>query len=184
MLTSRNSRLKVSALLILSALLSILMSSCSSPRSSKSSHSQVLGDIAVTHDGYTQGAGPGLQAVILATNTSSVKLGCVALSYAAGLALGSTSIVATNLDAATLPKTLVWTRREAEMHIDPRMMERYGMGRVFELQPGEHVRLLLPIYVPQAHPDDFVEHFVLGSRHVSPGDGRGGYETYVAEMKR
>jgi len=184
MLAPRNSPLKFSALLTLSALLSILVASCSSPRSSTSSHSQVLGDIAVALDGYTQNAGSGLQAVILATNTSSMKLGCVALSYAAGLALGSTCVVATNLDAAILPKTVVWTRREPEMHIDPRMMERYGMGRVFELQPGEHIRLLLPIYVPQAHPHDFVEHFVLGYRQSSPGDGRGAFETYVAEVKR
>lgn len=180
----RNPRLKASAVLALSAVFSILVTSCSSPRSSPSSHSQVLGDIVVTLDGYTQNDGSGWHAVILATNTSSTKLGCTAFSYAAGLPLGSTSVIATNLDAGTLPKALVWTRREPEMHVDPRMMQRYGIGQVFELQPGEHVRLLLPIYVPQNHPHDFVEHFVLGYRRPSAGDGQGAFETYVAEVKR
>src|SRR2546422_5903120 len=127
MLVPLNRRLKVSAVLTLSALLSILITSCSSPRSFKASHVQALGDIVVTLDGYTnfgsgqgRNSGSGLQAVILATNTSSVKLGCVALSYAAGVPSGSCSVIATNLDAQTLPKTLVWTRREPEMHIDAR----------------------------------------------------------------
>jgi len=97
---------------------------------------------------------------------------------------GSTSIGATNLNAETLPKVLMWTRREPEMHVDTRMMKRYGIGQVFELQPRERVRLLLPIYVPQAHPHDFVEHFVLGYRQPSLGDGKGAYDTYVAEVKR
>jgi hypothetical protein len=165
-------------------LLSVLVTSCSSPRSSTSSHSQVLGDIVVTLDGYTQNAGSGWQAAIRATNTSSMKVECIALSYAAGLPLGSTSIGATNLNAEALPKVLVWTRREPEIHVDARMMKRYGIGQVFELQPREQVRLLLPIYVPQAHPHDFVEHFVLGYRQPSLGDGKGAYETYVAEVNR
>ena len=184
MLVLRSLPLKASGVFTLAALLSILVTACSSPRSSQSSHAQVLGDIVVTLDGYTQSYGSGLQAVILATNTSSMKLGCVALSYAAGLPVRSTCVVATNLDAATLPKALVWTRREPEMGVDPRVMQRYRIGQVFELQPKEHVRLLLPIYVPQAHPHDFVEHFVLGYRQPSSGDGQGAYETYVAEVKR
>jgi hypothetical protein len=122
MLFPRNPGLKVIAAFAISALLSVLVTSCSNPLSSKSSRSQVLGDIVVTFDGYTQNAKPGWQAVILATNTSSMKLGCIAFSYAAGLPLGSTIIGATNLDVETLPKLLVWTRREPEMHVDPRMI--------------------------------------------------------------
>lgn len=179
-----NPRLKVSAVFIFSALLSILVTSCSTPGPSKSSHSQALGDVVVALVNYTQSNGSGLQAVILATNRSGMKLGCVALSYAAGLPLGSTSVVATNLDATTLPKALIWTRREPEMHVDPSFMRRYGVGKVFELQAGQNIRLLLPIFVPQAHPHDFVEHFVLGYRRLSPDGSQGAYETYVAEVKR
>jgi len=184
MLIPRSAWLKVSAVFTFAALLSILVTSCASPRPSGSSHSQALGNIVVALDGCTQSNGAGLRAVILATNTSGMKLGCVALSYAAGLPLGSTSVVATNLNAETLPKALVWTRRKPEMGVDPRVMQRYRIGQVFELEPKEHVRLLLPIYVPEAHPHDFVEHFVLGYRQPSPGDGQGAYETYVAEVKR
>lgn len=184
MLFPRDPTLKVIAALSVSALLSVLVTSCSSPRSSTSSHSQVLGDIVVTLDGYNQNAGSGWQVAILATNTSSMKVECIALSYAAGLPLGSTSIGATNLNAEALPKVLVWRRREPEMHVDTRMMKRYGIGQVFELQPGEQVRLLLPIYVPQTHPHDFVEHFVLGYRQPSPDDGQRAFEIYVAEVKR
>ena len=184
MLVPRSLRLKVSAVFTLAALLSALVTACSSPRSSQSSHAQVLGEIVVTFEGYTQSNGSGVQAVILATNTSSMKLACVAVSYAAGLPLGSTSVVATNLDTETLPKGLVWARRESEMGLDPRVMKRYRIGQVFELPPGEHVRLLLPLYVPQAHPHDFVEHFVLGYRQPSLDDGQAAYDTYVAEVKR
>jgi hypothetical protein len=184
MLVPRSLRLKVSAVFTLAALLSALVTACSSPRSSQSSHAQVLGEIVVTFEGYTQSNGSGVQAVILATNTSSMKLACVAVSYAAGLPLGSTSVVATNLDTETLPKGLVWARRESEMGLDPRVMKRYRIGQVFELPSGEHVRLLLPLYVPQAHPHDFVEHFVLGYRQPSLDDGQAAYDTYVAEVKR
>src|SRR2546423_9731037 len=114
MLVQLNPRLKVSSVFILSALLFILVTSCSSPRSSKSFPSQVLGDIVVTFDSYTQSNGSGLEVVILATNTSSMNLACAALSYAAGLPLGSTSVIATNLDGKTLPKTVIWTQREPE----------------------------------------------------------------------
>src|SRR2546427_203058 len=134
-----NPRLKVSAVFIFSALLSILVTSCSTPGPSKSSHSQALGDVVVALVNYTQSNGSGLQAVILATNRSGMKLGCVALSYAAGLPLGSTSVVATNLDATTLPKALIWTRREPEMHVDLSFMRRYGVGKVFELQAGQNI---------------------------------------------
>jgi hypothetical protein len=168
----------------ISALLAVLVTSCSSPRSSKPSGSQVLGSIVVTLDGYAQEAGSAWHAVILATNTSGMKVRCMAFSYAAGLPQGSTSVVTTNLDVVSLPKRLVWTRREPEIHGDPRMMERYGIGRVFELQPGGRIRFLLPIVVPQAHPNDFVEHFVFGYSSPSSGAAQGAYETYVAELKR
>ena len=184
MLRSRNPKLKSITAFAVSALLLVLVTSCSSPRSSTRSHSQVLGDIVVMLDRYTQHVGSGWQAVILATNASSMKLECIALSYAAGLPLGSTMVIATNLDAETLPKVLVWTRCEPETHVDPRIMMRYGIGQVFELHPREQVRLLLPIYVPQAHSHDFVEHFVLGYRQPLPDDGQGAYKTYVAEVKR
>lgn len=168
---------------IICALLSILIISCSTLQSSKSSRAQVLRDIVVTFDGYTQDAVSAWHAVFFATNRSSMKLGCMAFSYPAGLPQGSLGVVTTNLDVGTLPKRLVWTRREPEIHGDPRMMERYGIGRVFELGPGEHIRFLLPIVVPQAGPSDFVEHFVFGYSPPSSGDAQHGYETYVAEVK-
>jgi hypothetical protein len=58
------------------------------------------------------------------------------------------------------------------------------MGKVFDLQAGQRIRVRLPIYVPQAHPHDFVEHFVLGYRQPSSGGSQAAYETYVAELKR
>lgn len=180
-------RVKVIATFAISALLSVFIISCSNPQSSKPSRSQVLGDFIVTLDGYTQDAGSAWKAVILATNTSSIKIGGVAFSYAAGFPLMDSTVIATNLDVETLPKRLLWKRREPEINlnqVDPRMMERFGIARVFELQPGEHVRMLLPISVPQAHPEDFVEHFVFAYVPPSSGDSKGEYETYVAELKR
>ena len=169
-------------LVAIAALISMLSTSCSSPRTSDSPHAQVLGDIAVVLGGYTQEAGSGWFAELMVTNTSATKLECVALSYAAGLPSGSMSVIATNLDAGSLPRTLHWIRREPEMQIDPTMMRRYGMGQFFELPTGGHTRVLLPIIVPQTHPHDFVEHLVLGYRRLSSDPGA--YETYVAEVKQ
>ena len=158
--------------------------SCASRRSLAASPVQVLGDVAARLETYAQSNGSGWSAVILLTNISNATIQCMANSYAAGLILGSRAVQAKELKSETLPKTLVWTRRTPEMHMDPRMMVRYGMGKVFDLDPGKHIRLALPIYVPQAHPDDFVEHFVVGFRRSSSSADSGEYETYVAEVKR
>src|SRR5689334_13183988 len=77
MLLPHNPKRKRISALAVWILLSVLVTSCSSPRSSTSSHSQALGDLVVTLDRYTQNAGSGWQAVILATNASSMKLECV-----------------------------------------------------------------------------------------------------------
>jgi len=179
---SRSPRPGIIVLVALAGLISTFLASCMNPRTPNSSGAQVLGDIAVTLVGYTQEAGSGWFAEVIVTSTSASKLECVALSYAAGLPIGSTSIVATNLDAGSLPKHLRWIRREPEMQIDPIMMRRYGMGQLFELPTGGYTRLLLPIYVPQAQPHDFVEHLVLGYRRSLIDSGA--FETYVAEVKR
>jgi hypothetical protein len=180
--TTRSSQSGIIVLVAIAALLSMLSISCSSPRTSDSPHAQVLGDIAIALGGYTQEAASGWFAELMVTNTSATKLECVALSYAAGLPSGSMSVIATNLDAGSLPRTLHWIRREPEMQIDPTMMRRYGMGQFFDLPTGGHTRVLLPIIVPQAHPHDFVEHLVLGYRRLSTDPGA--YETYVAEVKQ
>ena len=179
---TRSSQSGIIVLVAIAALLSMLSTSCSSPRTSDSLHAQVIGNIAVALGGYTQEAESGWFAEVMVTNTSASKLECLALSYAAGLPIGSMSIVATNLDAGSLPRTLHWTRREPEMQMDPTMMRRYGMGQFFELPTGGHTRVLLPIIVAQAHPHDFVEHLVLGYRRLSSDPGA--YETYVAEVKQ
>jgi hypothetical protein len=145
---------------------------------------QVLGDTVAKLETYVQTNGSGWSAVILVTNISNVKIQCVATSYPAGLPQGSRSAQAKELKTDTLPKTLAWTRREPESSVDFRLLQRYGTGQVFDLGPGEGRRLLLPIYVPQAHPDKFVEHFVFGYKRSSPNRATGAYETYVAEVKQ
>jgi hypothetical protein len=166
----------------LSVLLAALAprSSCAAAQSSSVPAAQVLGDVAARLETYTRTNGAAWSAVIILTNISKAKLDCVANSYAAGLTSGSISVQATNLNPEALPKAFLWTQRAPEMHLEPAMMKRYGMGKVFELGPAEHIRLELPIYVPQAHPHDFVEHFAIGLRR----SGARAYETYVAEMKQ
>ena len=154
--------------------------SCAGPHSAGISSAQALGDVGARLENYTQTNGVGWSAMILLTNRSTAKLECFAISYAAGLTLGSMSGQAKDLKSDRLPKALVWTKRAPEMHMDPSMMRRYGMGRVFELDPGEHIRLALPIYVPQAHPQEFVEHFAVGFRRTGTRE----YETYVAELRQ
>ena len=99
-----------------------------------------------------------------------------------------------------MPNTLNWTKRQPEMYGNLYIMQRYRIGHVFELQGGGYIRFLLPINVPQARPDDFVEHLVFGYRRAVPGDTntvydtfirrsvpgdtKEAYETYVAEVKR
>src|SRR5688572_27175335 len=106
-------------------------------------------------------------AIILVTNVSNVKIDCVATSYAANLPQGSEAVPAKDLKTDKLPNKLTWSRGKLQTSIDPRLLQRYGLGQVFELGPGEGRRLVLPIYVPKAHPDDFVEHFVFGSKRHS-----------------
>jgi len=180
---ARDSKMTVLGMIAVAMVVSALVASCSPVRSSEFTQPQKLGEIVVRFDGYTRNDGVGWQAVILATNTSNMKIECVAFSYAAGLRLGSTSLAAKELEVDKLPKSLAWTRRKPQMAIDPPLMKRYGIGRVFELQPGERVRLLLPVYVPQAHSHKFVEHFAFGYKRTTPTDSDGTYETYVAEVK-
>jgi hypothetical protein len=173
-------------LVTIGALISMFSISCSSPRSSRLSRAQVLGDIAVALGGYTLEAESGWHAEILATNVSASTVECALTSYLAEVPIGGMIAIATNLDVGSLPKDLLWIRREPGSNTPPalfwRMMRRYGAGQFFELPPGGHIRVLLPIQVPQAHPDDFVEHFVLGYRHSSTDPGT--FESWVAEMRR
>jgi hypothetical protein len=121
--------------------------------------------------------------VILVTNLSNARLEAFALSYAAGLPEGTGSVAAKELEIDRLPKRLVWTGRKPDISVDPLMMKRYGVGQVFELGPGEGIRLPLLIYVPQARPQEFVEHFALGYRPTAPGNAQVPYKTYVAKVK-
>jgi hypothetical protein len=126
----------------------------------------------------------GWSAVILVTNVSNVKIDCIATSYAADLPQGSEAVPAKDLKTDKLPKKLTWSTRKPQTSIDPRLLQRYGMGQVFELGPGEGQRLVLPIYVPKVHLNDFVEHLVFGSKPHSATAATGEFDTYIAEVKR
>jgi hypothetical protein len=164
--------------------LSALGVSGSSPRSSGVAHPELSGDATAQLEGYTQKVGSSWSAVLLVTNISKVKMECIATSYPAGLAQGSQAVPAKDLNTNTLPKTLVWTKRQPEFSVDPRLLERYRLGQVFQLEPGEGRRLMLPILVPQAHPDRFKEHLVFGFKLISGTADTAAFNTYVAEVKQ
>jgi hypothetical protein len=182
MRSPRNSKLRAGALSII--VLSALGILGSSSRSFGAAHSEILGDAAVQLEGYTQKAGSFWSAVMLVTNISKVKIECLATSYPPGLAQGSQIVPAKELNTNTLPKTLVWTRRQPETSVDPRLLQRYRLGEVFQLEPEEGRRFMLPILVPEAHPNSFREHLVFGYKRIPGSADTAAFNTYVAEVKQ
>jgi hypothetical protein len=179
-----NSQLGNDARSLVCLVLSMLGVAVPSVQSFGAARPEILGDVALQLEGYSQNGGSGWSAVILLTNISKVKVDCIATSYPAGLAQGSRAVPAKDMKTNTLTKTLVWTKRQPETSVDPRLLERYRMGQVFQLEPGEGRRLNLPIIVPKAHPSSFTEHLVFGYSQSSGTASAAVVETYVAEVRQ
>jgi hypothetical protein len=186
MRSPRSSLLRKSSLSVVCFVLSALGVMGPSPRSFGDARPEVLGEVAVQLEGYTQNGGSLWCVAILVTNLSKAEITCIATLYPARLAQGTRGVPTKDLKTNTLTKTLVWTRRQPEILVDPRLLESdprlsetYGMGK-FLLGPGEGRRLIFPLIVPQTPPTNFVDHLTFGYKRSS---GTAGFKTYVAELR-